>query len=417
MCLFITYLILAFIGFANALPLPLTGSTLSLRLTEAGFGKEAIGLFALLGIPFSFKLLWTPLLDLVAPPIFPSCTRKGWTLTALLGMVFSLLSMGFFPPDSHLWIFASSVFCLSLFTGCLYMSGLSYELESVPDNAYGKGSAWVVGGYRIGLLFAGATALYLALLFDWNWMFFAMATALALGSSLILFTPEPYRSREILQEKRSKVPSTFFKEIFVEPCRNFFQRNDWIYLLGLLFTIKLGDQFSKTMEGPFYLSLGFNKADLALASKLWGFGATLLGAVLAGFYLRNRQPMKAALFTGMIHALAIGLNSLFVFTGKSYLLLYTTAALENLTGGLAMTAFIFLLWSICDKRFAKMQYALLWSLFSLKGHLFACIGAHIAAHTSWTPFFLFASLMGFGSLALLYPFIKYSNSIFSIKEL
>lgn len=395
-------MILAFIGFANALPLPLTGSTLSLRLTEAGFGKEAIGLFALLGIPFSFKLLWSPLLDLSPPPIFSESPRKGWILTALIGMAASLLGMGLFPPQEHLLAFSLSVFCLSLFTGCLYMSGLSYELESLPDTAYGKGSAWVVGGYRIGLLFAGATALYLALLFDWDWMFFAMAATVSLGGILILLSPEPYRSHEILKEKRK---STLFKEILVEPCRNFFQRNDWLFLISLLLTIKLGDQLSKTMEGPFYLSLGFDKGDLALASKLWGFGATLLGAALAGFYLRNRHPLKAALFTGMAHALTIGLNTLFAFTGKSYWLLYTTAALENLTGGLAMTAFIFLLWKICDKRFAKVQYALLWSLFSLKGNLFACMGAHAAALLSWQQFFLLASLLGFSSLAFLYQFL------------
>lgn len=399
---FITYLILAFIGFANALPLPLTGSTLSLRLTEAGFGKEAIGLFALLGVPFSFKLLWSPLLDLVPPPLLRDCPRKGWILTALLGMILSLLAMGFFPPQEYLGIFALAVFCLSLFTGCLYMSGLSYELESVPDASYGKSSAWVVAGYRIGLLFAGATALYLALLFDWNGMFFAMAGALAVGSSLILFSPEPYRSKEVLQEKRGGKPVALLKEILWEPCQNFFQRKDWLLILSLILTIKLGDQFSKAMEGPFYLSLGFNKADLALASKLWGFGATLFGALLAGFYLRHRQPMQAALFTGMIHALAIGLNTLFAFTGKSYLLLYTTAALENLTGGLAMTAFIFLLWKISDKRFAKVQYALLWSLFSLKGNFLACIGAHVAAQTTWTAFFLIASLLGFGSLSAIW---------------
>lgn len=286
------------------------------------------------------------------------------------------------------------------------MSGLSYELESVPDSAYGKGSAWVVAGYRIGLLFAGATALYLALLFDWNWMFFAMAATLTTGSLFILASPEPYRSHDLLKERRK---SSFFKEFLFEPCQDFFQRADWALLLGFILMIKLGEQFSKTMEGPYYLSLGFDKADLALASKLWGFGATLLGAAIAGIYLRNRQPMKAALFTGMVHALAISLNCLFAYTGKSYALLYATAALENLTGGLAMTAFIFLLWKICNKRFAKVQYALLWSLFSLKGHLFACLGAQVAAVTAWPQFFFLASLVGFSSLTGLYLFLIFKE--------
>lgn len=148
------------------------------------------------------------------------------------------------------------------------------------------------------------------------------------------------------------------------------------------------------MEGPFYLSLGFNKADLALASKVWGFGATLAGALIAGLFLKNKRALPAAAFLGLLHAATISLNIPLYYAGKSYALLYLASALENFTSGLAMSGFIFMLWRIVDKKYAAIQYALLWSIFSFKGHLFTFLGGQVAAVLSWEYFFPLSSITG-----------------------
>jgi PAT family beta-lactamase induction signal transducer AmpG len=393
-------LILAFIGFANALPIPFTGSTLSVYLTESGYGKEWIGFAALLAIPFSLKLLWSPLIDHYPAPFSKRKNRKGWMLFAIFGMTASLIAMGSFSPQVSFIPLAVSLFSLSLFTGCLYMTGLHYELESLDQTEYGLGSSFVHGGYRVGLLAAGALALYLAYVWNWQSMFFIMAAVLACGGLLVFLSPEPEHSQEILAEKERQWQSygstwsLFKQEILLAPCRSFFQRNDWQAILFLIFTFKVGDQLSKQMEGPFYLSLGFNKADLALASKVWGFGATLSGALIAGFFLKNKRALSAAALLGILHAATISINIPLYYAGKSYPLLYLASALENFTSGLAMSGFIYMLWRIVDKKYAAIQYALLWSIFSFKGHLFTFLGGQIAASVSWDIFFPFSSISG-----------------------
>ncbi len=391
------FLLLAFIGFANALPLPLSGSTMALWLSEAGYSKQAIGTFALFSLPFAFKLLWVPLLDYKSLPGFKNSPRKGWLLFALTGMSLSLCAIGMAGSPAFL---ALALFSLSVFTGCLYMTGLSYELESIPDSAYGVGSSFVVGGYRIGLLTAGAGALGLVLLLDWQEMYLCMAGLIALGAAAIAIAPEPYRSKETLARKLSERSQThsiwhlYWQELLQGPLKALMCRSDWLAILFLILTFKLGDQLSKTMEGPFYLSLGFTKAELALASKIWGFGATMAGALLAGFYLRKREPFQTAISAGILHAATLSCNVLIALMGKYLPLLYLASALENLTGGMAMSALIFLIWKITDKRYAAQQYALLFSLFSLKGTVIACLGGHLAALLPWPLFFAVSSLTG-----------------------
>lgn len=396
------------------MPIPLTGSTLSVLLTEAGYGKEWIGFAALLALPFSFKLLWSPLIDHVAPPFSKKKSRKGWMVFATCGMSASLLCMGLTSPEQSFFPLAASLFSLSLFTGCLYMVGLHYELESLDRSDYAIGSSLVHGGYRIGLLSAGALALYLAFLWDWSIMFYVMAFTMACGGVLILLSPEPKHSARAFEEKDNLKRrygsgwALFKEEVILSPCRSFFKRSDWLLILLLLFSFKAGDQLSKNMEGPFYLSIGFNKADLALASKVWGFGATLFGALLAGIYLKKKSALQAAVYLGILHAAMISLNLLLFYFGKSYTLLYLTAALENFTSGLAMSGLIFLLWRVVDPKYAAIQYALLWSFFSFKGHLFTFLGGQFAAILSWELFFPLASFSG---VALLAPLL------FQVKEL
>lgn len=390
---YLRFLTLVFIGFANALPIPLMGSTLSIWLSETGFDKAVIGSFALLGIPFSLKILWTPVVNLVTWPGFKDKPRKGWLLFALTGIALTLLTLSFIDPTHMSGSLASCLFMLSLFSGCLYIVGIAYELESLEETHYSVGSASVVTGYRIGLLCAGAGALYLSYLWNWSGMFQLMAALVALGAVFILFQPEPYKSHEVLKEKRqqfatySSLGQGFWHEVIAAPCQLFFQRKDWQIVLALLMLFKLGDQLSTSMEGPFLLTLGFNKADLATASKLWGMAATVVGAFLAGAFLRGKDPFLSLGWIGLLHASSLGCYYVLALTGKFFLGLYVAVAAQHFTGGMAMTVFIFFLWRVCDRRHAAVQYALLWSLFSLKANVVACAGGVLAQNCSWTVFF------------------------------
>lgn len=358
-----------------------------------------IGLFSLLAFPFSLKLLWMPLIDKRTLPLFSHTPRKGWMLFSLLGMALSLLVMAAIDPQRHPWLLASSLFTLSSFTGCLYMVGLAYELESIDESKYSVGSASVITGYRVGLLCAGAGSLSLAYLTSWSIAYGAMAALLGLVIAAILLRPEPYQSHSVLTEKRKK--HGFLKEIIIEPCKSFFQNQDYKAILLIVLLFKAGDHITKSMEGPFYIDLGFDKADLALASKTWGFATTILGTLLAGFLLKDRSSLFGVSIVGLVHAFSLLGLWLQALVGKSYLVLYASVTLSNFTSGMAMTAFIFFLWRICIKQHAAIQYAILYSLFTLKSNLLACFGGFLAAHNSWSAFFGTVFVMGiFASITI-----------------
>lgn len=405
---FFQFAVLVFIGFANALPIPLSGTVLSVWLSELGFEKSAIGFYAFLSLPFSFKLIWSPIVDRVAPPLFPKSPRKGWMAFSLLGMALSLGAIGLIDLSQTPFGLGVALLTLSTFSGCLYMVGLSYEIESLEESSYSLGSASVVAGYRIGLLCAGGGGLALAYFWDWSSMYLTMAALVASGAVLILLMPEPQKSKGALESKRP-----IWQEMLMRPCQIFFKRSDALAILVVVFGFKCGDQLSKTMEGPFYLSLGFNKADLALAAKMWGFGFTILGAFISGFWIKGKNPFFAVGIMGCLHASTLICLSLLAYLGKSYVALYATVALENLTGGMAMAAFVAFLWHICDRTHAAAQYALLWSFFSLKGDILAFLGGILATFCPWPLFFSISALLGLlssawvlmGSAATVHKFI------------
>lgn len=393
------FLTLLFIGFVNALPIPLMGSTMSIWLAEAGFNKGLIGSFTLLGIPFSLKILWSPLIDHIALPGAKNCPRKGWLIFALIGMALSLLAISFIQSNEHPIALAMCLFTLSLFSGCLYIVGIAYERESLDEKHYSLGSASVVTGYRLGLLTAGAGALYISSLFNWSIMFEMASGLVLLIAFFILLQPEPANSKSILEEKKNQFKNSslfqgIWQEVLVSPCKLFFSRKEWLLLLLLILLFKSGDHLATSMEGPFLLSLGFIKTDLAMASKLWGMAATILGAFIAGTFLRGKDPFVSLGWIGLLHATSLGCYYLLSLTGKFFLGLFVTVAIQHLTSGMAMTVFIFFLWRICDRRYAAVQYALLWSVFSLKANLLSFCGGMIAHYTTWQQFFGLTTCLG-----------------------
>lgn len=331
---------------------------------------------------------------------------------SLIGMAVSLFGIGCINPIAFPWLLASNILVLTLFSGCLYIVGIAYELESLEEGSYAVGSSYVIIGYRIGLLCASGGALYLTLLWDWAVMFKIMSACMAVASGVILLLPEPYKSKAILTERRrqfSQYPSLFqgfWKETLLQPCRVFFIKREWTIILLLIITFKIGDELVRSMEGPFYLSIGFNKADLATASKVWGILSTIAGAFLGGFLLKNKDPYRSLVKTGFLHASTLWCFFFLTLVDKSLFNLYLTVSLQNLTAGMTMTAFISFLWHVCDKRYTAIQYALLWSLFSFKSDLTACCGGLLAAKYSWNTFFAVVGIVSMISSALIWSIIS-----------
>lgn len=373
--------------------MPLTGSVLSIWLSEAGYSTSMIGAFSLLSIPFSLKILWTLPIDYLAPSRWKGSERKFWLLTGLFGLILSLLGLSYSDPITSPWMLATFLVLISCMAGCVYIAGIAYELEGIEEEKYRLGSAWVITGYRLGLLAAGAGALYLSSFFGWDQMLRCMAALLVLATLIIGFLPEPYKSQEILAVKRqglekySSAKQAFFREVFWEPCKQFFIKDSSWKILFFIFFIKFGDELLREMSGPFYLSMGFDKIDLANAGKVWGMIATISGAFLVAIYMKNKDYLLTVAGMNLVHSCTIICYIILSLVGKSYICLYASIAIENFSGGMVTTAFIAYLWRICDKRFAAIQYALLWSAFLFKSKLVIFLGGVVAGLCSWTTFF------------------------------
>lgn len=373
---------------ANAIPMPIMGSVLSIWLTEFGYEKQIIGVFALFSLPMSFKVLWMVLID-----YYPH--RKGWLLFMLTGCSLSLMSLSFIDPMASPIKLAFALLGLSTFTGGVYMAGIPYELESLETSQYPVGSANIVAGYRIGLFCGGAGTLFLSTVLDWSSAFRLMALLLAIGSVYISFLPVPFKS------KLAQHPSFF--SMFSEPIRAFWNKSDRMLVLWLLLLFKFGDELIKYMGGPFYLDLGFTKTDLVSAAKTWGMVSTLLGAFAGGVLLKGKHNTMNVIRLGFLHAFTLFCYYGMSFIGKSLPALYLTVALDHFTGGLLMTSFIAFLWKQCDKTYASMQYALFWSFISFKTDLVACLGGIIAEYCDWSTFFLIAATLA--TLTSLFPLL------------
>lgn len=390
--------VLFLIGFLNALHH--NAANLSIYCTECGFKKDVIGALYLLGFPFSLKILWSPIIDHVKVPFFPNSPRKGWFVVALLGMALAFFGMSACDPKEQLWMFAGCLFVLSLFAGCLYMVGVAYELESIPASSYSLGSASLTAGYRTGLLYAGAGVLYFAHIASWQTSFQISACIAICAAIVLIATPEPYKSSETLAVKKKRLAEYPKKwlgvvhETFVQPFRSFISAGNWQMLLSVIILFKAGDHIAKPMEGPFYLDLGFNKKDLAIAAKTFGFAATILGAFLAGRLIKNENPLYSVAILGLIHTCSELGCFIHCLVGKSYIMLYLTSGTSNFTGGMLITAFISLLWKSCDTHYATVQYAFLWSVSSIITKLYACCGGIFASYLSWPEFFASACITG-----------------------
>ncbi len=412
--------ILFLIGFLNALHH--NAANLTIYFSECGFTKDVIGIFCLLSFPFSLKILWSGVIDYVPVPFFRKSPRKGWLLIALTGTALCFFGMSTCNPQENPWLFAGYLLLLALMSGCLYMVGIAYELESIPTNSYSTGSACLITGYRTGLLYAGAGMLYIAHIASWPYAFQLSAGISFVAACAIFLVKEPFRSAETLAVKRQRLSehTSLFKgyvhETFIEPCRTFLQSGNWQAVVAVILLFKVADHIAKPMEGPFYLELGFNKQDLALAAKTFGFAATILGAFLAGSLLKNRNPLYSVAVLSLIHTCAEFGCLIHSFTGKSYTLLYLTSGVSNFTGGMVITAFISLLWKSCNKHYATVQYAFLWSLSSMATNIMACCGGFLAAHLEWSQFFSYVLALGLTSSLALVVFVLQTKSAGKFQE-
>lgn len=384
-------LIALLMGFASGLPLLLTGSVLQAWLKDGGVDLASIGLFALVGLPYTLKFLWSPLFDRYTLSRFGR--RRGWLLLTQLALAAALAALSFARPLPDNLLFVSvAALLVAFFSASQDIVVDAYRRESLADAELGLGSALYVNGYRVGMLLAGGGGLILADWASFEVMYRLMAGFMFACIAVTLFAPEPP-----LPEGR---PKTLVEAVFL-PFRDYFMRDGAWLALAFILLYKLGDTMAASMTTPFYLDLGYSKTEIGAVVKLFGFWATLAGGTLGGIWIL-RIGMNRALWLFGLGQMVSTLGFV-VLAGLPHdaVALATVVAVENFTAGLGTAAFVGFMGALTDRRFTATQYALLSSLTGVPRVLASAPTGWLAEWLGWPGFFLLCTLIAIPGLALL----------------
>jgi MFS transporter, PAT family, beta-lactamase induction signal transducer AmpG len=391
------------LGFASGLPLLLTASTLSAWLATAGISRAAIGAFALVGTPYAFKFLWSPLIDRLPPPL-PCGRRRGWGVTIQTALIAATLAMGSCDPQRDLALMGGLALLVAFLSASQDIVIDAYRVELLSADQQGPGAAMIQTGYRIAMLASGAGALIIADRAGWFAAYATMAALLAVGMLVFLLGPEPQVAPAVEQDIRTGEASGlrhWFATAVVAPFADFVRRPLWPAILIFIVGYKLGEAMAGVMATPLYVALGYSLSEIAAISKLVGFFATIIGAIVGGALTVRFGAMRALMFCGLLQSAGNLFYVLQAVGGHRLDYLALCVAAENLTGAMAGAALVAYLSSLCSPAFTATQYALLSSLAAVGRTLVASTGGLLANRLGWVPFFLLTTVATVPALLLL----------------
>jgi PAT family beta-lactamase induction signal transducer AmpG len=384
--------LLLLLGFASGLPLALTAGTLQAWLAAENVDIVAIGWFALVGQPYTYKFFWAPFMDRYVPPFLGR--RRGWLLVTQFGLAAAIAFMGTLSPASSAWLLGGAALSVAFLSASQDIVFDALRADWLEREERGAGAAVSVLGYRIAMLISGAGALILAdNWLGWQTTYWLMAALMSVGMVATWFVLEP--------EVRGGAPKTLDAAV-VQPFSEFFTREGAIALLVLVVLYKLGDAFAGNLTTTFLLrGPGFSLTEVGAINKGFGLAATIFGALAGGALMAKMRLYRALLVFGVLQAITNLGFMLLAASGKSYALMVTVIGLENLCGGMGTAAYVALLMALCDRRFSATQYALL-SALSAVGRVYVGPAAgYLVAGFGWIQFFFFTFLIALPGLALL----------------
>lgn len=384
--------VILFLGFSSGLPVALSGGTLQAWFADSDVDIKTIGLLTLVGLPYTVKFLWAPLMDRFVPPLLGR--RRGWVAISQLAVCGVLLAMGATSPSQSVYALALLALLLAFVSASQDIAFDAYRTDVLDERRRGAGAAVSVLGYRLAMLTSGALALILADRFGWHWTYSAMAALMLAALAATLAAPEPGH--------HAPPPRSLFDAV-VHPFVEYFRREQAAALLALVVLYKLGDAFAVSLSTTFLLrGVGLSLSGIGVINKGLALASTILGALLGGALLARLRLFRALLLFGALQAISNLAYAALALAGKNYFLVVAAVGLDNLAGGMGTAAFVALLMSLCDPRYTATQFALL-SAAAAVGRVF--VGppsGWMVASMGWAPFFAATFLIALPGLALLW---------------
>lgn len=386
-------LICVFTGFTSGLPLYVLIQLVPAWLRVEGVGLAEIGFFALIGFPYTWKFLWSPVMDRYTLPFLGR--RRGWMLVTQLALLLSIGAMGFTEPALSIWTVAYLAAAVAFFSASQDIVLDAYRRELLPDIELGIGNAIHVQAYRLSGLVPGSLALILADFLPWHIVFVVVAAFMGVGLLMTLFIQEAIAEPS---------PPKTLREAVVEPFREFVQRKGVraaALVLAFLFLYKLGDNMATALSTPFYVDLGFSLTQIGSIAKFASLIAVIIGG-LAGGVIMIRLGINRALWTfGVVQVISILGFALLAEVGANPWMLGLVVALEYLGVGLGTAAFTAFIARATNPVFAATQFALFTALTAVPRTLANAVTGIIVEQVGWTMFFLICTALAIPGMLLL----------------
>jgi MFS transporter, PAT family, beta-lactamase induction signal transducer AmpG len=410
-------LIVMFLGFSSGLPLALSGSTLLVWATEGGVNLRTIGLFAIIGTPYTIKFLWAPLVDALGVPVLSRALgrRRGWLVASQLMLMAAIVILAFCDPGRTPMVAIVAAILVATASATQDIVIDAFRVESLPENEQAAGMASYVAAYRVANLLSTAGALYIVTGFEsgfgfarggaWTAGYVVMALFVLIGLAAAMLATEPEKSGVVEAEHARHAGQSRLTRVY-DTARvalaDFMLRDAAVFVLAFVVLFKFTDALAGAMTAPFVIQLGFTRVDYANIIKGLGFAATLIGG-FAGGYVARAFPLTTSLWIGGILQAAAN----FAFTwqahvGKDIWWLSFAITVENFTSAIGTVIFVGYLSALCrNPLHTATQFALLTAL-SAVGRTYISSGAgYIAEATGWGWFFAICAFAGIPGLLLL----------------
>ena len=395
---------------ASGLPSSLVFATLSIWLREEGVSRTSIGLIGAAATPYAINFLWAPLVDRFRLGWLQRKLgqRRSWILLCQVLLIPAVILMGLQDPSSAALGLGLCALAVSILSATQDVAIDAYRVEILKPHEYGAGAALAIYGWHSGAFITGAGALYVAAFGGWSIAYGTAALVVALIAVATLLAREPEWPADALSPAENAID--WLRRAAVAPLADFFSRLGWLaaLVLAVIVFYKFGDAMLGRMAGVFYVDLGFTKIEIANYTKSVGLFATLLGVGIGG-WVCIRIGIMRAMFLGAFLMMVTNLAfALLATSGKNFELLATVVFFDNLTGGMATTAFVAYLSSLCNVAFTATQYALLASLGNFaRIHLGSVSGWAVdTLGGDWTLFFVGVAAMSIPAILLLWLLVR-----------
>ena len=382
---------MAVLGFSSGLPLALTGGTLQAWMAIVGVDLKTIGIFSLVGLPYTLKFLWSPLMDRYVPPLLGR--RRGWMVATQIALMLGIVAMGLTSPRDAIVAMGFLALIVAFSSASQDIVIDAYRTDVLAEKERGAGTAVFVTGYRIAMLISGALALILSDQIGWRATYLFMAALVVVGMSGVLLAREPVAA----------VAPRSLREAIQGPLRDFFGRKGAVSLLLLIVLFKLGDAYAGTLTTAFLIrGVGFTPTEVGTVNKGLGLISVIVGAGIGGSLMVKLGLFRSLVAFGILQAVSNLSFSALALAGKSYPMMIFAVAFENLTGGMGTAAFVALLMALCDKRFSATQFALLSSLAALGRVFISPTSGFMVEAMGWAAFFFLTAVTALPGLGMLF---------------